>query len=242
MWSCMLLHSSRIAQNFTSRNIGTFPHWARQWPLLQCGFQSLQLSPTSVLDLHMRNRAVLSWIMQIAISALSQNGYVCYTNFTWNLLHGTFGLHTSCASEAALWTTVEALKSLATSTIFCWTLFMLHYSFLVYDTHQVPCSRRWRCVPRGCTYLQCYWSCWCDCTSKNCLRSQVLALHLPRRYKFGEQRVAAKLVTCLMRGAQKITSSFSPLWSVRCQLVLVYNLAQCHPEEKTRMLGTNRFQ
>ena len=42
----VLLHvvfSSRIARNFTHQNIGIFPHWARQWPLPQCGFQSLQL-------------------------------------------------------------------------------------------------------------------------------------------------------------------------------------------------------
>ena len=39
-----------------------------------------------------RDRAVLSWIMQISISALSQNDYVCYTVLAWNHSHGAFGL------------------------------------------------------------------------------------------------------------------------------------------------------
>ena len=160
--------------------------------------------------------------MQIAISALPQNGFVCFTNLAWNLSHGAFGLHTSCASEDTLWTTVEALKSLATSTIFYWALFMLLYSFIVYDTHLVTCFANAVLAVGGVFHVGVhdgYWSCWCDCTSKNCLRSQILMLHLPRKYKFGKRRVAAKLVTCLMHSTQKITSSSSPLWSVRCQLV-----------------------
>ena len=71
-------------------------------------------------------------------------------------------------------------------------------------------SHRWRCV------LEMVIGHDGDCTSKNCLRSQVLVLHLPRKYKFGERRVEDKLVTCLMHDAQKITSSSSPPWSVRC--------------------------
>ena len=34
---------------------------------------------------------------------------------------------------------LEALMSLATSTIFYWTLFMPLYLFLVYDIHLLPC-------------------------------------------------------------------------------------------------------
>ena len=54
----MSLLSSRIAQIPQMQKHLYFPHWARQQPLPQY--------KTTVI----RNRAVLSWIMQIAISAL----------------------------------------------------------------------------------------------------------------------------------------------------------------------------
>ena len=106
-----------------------------------------------------RDRAVLSWIMQIAFSALSQYGYVCYTNLAWNLSHGAFGLHTSCASEATLWTTVEALK--VASYIHNLLLDLVHAALLVSCLRHSPgtllrqCGSRlqfdnsWRCVRHG---------------------------------------------------------------------------------------------
>ena len=78
--------------------------------------------------------------------------------------------------------------------------------------------------------------------ARTVLRSQVLVLHLPRKYKFGERRVAAKLVTCLMQGDQKITISSCPLWSVRCQLVSLHLGPISHLSRNARMLGASRFQ
>ena len=75
--------------------------------------------------------------MQIAISALPQNGYVCFTNLTWNLSHGAFGLHTSCVSEDTLWT--ASLK--VAGHIHNLLLSLVHAALLVlvYDTHLVTC-------------------------------------------------------------------------------------------------------
>ena len=85
-------------------------------------------------------------------------------------------------------------------TVFYWTLFMLFHSFL--STTLTWCfASPMRLSPFAvCStwvYLICCdWWCWCDC--KNCP-----VPHLPRKYKFGQRRVAANLKTCLMRGAQR---------------------------------------
>ena len=207
----MSLLSSRIARNFTRRNIGIFPHWARRWPLPQCGFQSLQLSPPKVLDLHMkqlviRNRAVLPGSCRLQFQLFSERLRVLY-EFGMKSFTYTFGL-LLLALPKPLSGPLEASKSLATSTIFYWALFMLLYSFLsTILTWYFALPMRFSPLTACSTwvYLLCNdWSCWCDCTGKNCLRSQELVPHLPRKYKFGERRVAANLKTCLMLGAQKV--------------------------------------
>ena len=44
-WYCMSILSSRIALRLYTQKHLYFPHWARQWPLPQCGFQSVQHFP-----------------------------------------------------------------------------------------------------------------------------------------------------------------------------------------------------
>ena len=62
---------------------------------------------------------------------------MCYTNLA-KIFHILLGL-LFLVLPKPLSGPLEALKSQATSTIFYWTLFMLLYSFLVYDAHLVPC-------------------------------------------------------------------------------------------------------
>ena len=188
MWSCMSLLSSRIAQNFTRRNIGTFPHWARQWPLPQCGFQSLQLSPPSVLDLHVKQ---LSYAIEQSFPGSCRLQFQLFlrtVTCALQIWHGIFHMVPLACILLALPRPVEVLKSLATSTIFYWALFMLLYSFLVHDTHLVTCFAKVvlafssnNITVGGVFHLGVnvfvvngHWLCWCDCKSKNCLRSQVL--------------------------------------------------------------------
>ena len=82
----LVCRSSRqeLLETLYAKNISIFPHWARQWPLPQCGLQSPQLSPPKVLDLHMKQ--LLYAIEQSFLDhadcnfSSSRNNYVCYTN------------------------------------------------------------------------------------------------------------------------------------------------------------------
>ena len=134
-----------LRKDFTRRHICTFPHWARQQPLPQCGFRSVQHFSAKCAGLpyknncHMRLSRPFLDHADCDFSCLSERLRMLYgfgmESFTWCLWPVNF-----LTSETTLWTTVDGSTSMATSTIFYWTLFMLLYSFLVYDTHLIPCS------------------------------------------------------------------------------------------------------
>ena len=99
-----------------------------------------------------RNRAVLPGSCRLQFQLFSEQLRVLY-EFGMRSFTYSFGLLLLVLPKP-LSGPLEALKSLATSTIFYWTLFMPLYFFLVCDIHLVPLlrqcgSRRWRCVHVG---------------------------------------------------------------------------------------------